>query len=279
MASISSNQADVTNVTKNTPLKFVQFNSSIHPSFWSELENKKLNSWRLSTEPRVIYGSYEPASLKDLPPTLYVSSGSFVKPENVKKKHIAAQGILYLVNTLDEFKQLDKKTILKEASEKILSTCEDTNTTPMYTFVLLVHADVKKHKYIYWFGFPAWVSTSKATTTTMVEKSRKLTKSEKEVIIKLIENGKNNAALSPMYILHKDEILSIQTDDAKIKKMTSKTSWEALHTKLIFLDPSSSEKNPGWPLRVFLRIPNQRYNLQIQKMDVYCLRGDVIDLC
>ena len=72
MASVATD-----NGKSNVPLKFVPFNSSIHPSFWSELEKKKLNSWRLSTEPRVIYGTYQPASLKDLPPTISISSDSF----------------------------------------------------------------------------------------------------------------------------------------------------------------------------------------------------------
>ena len=286
MASVATD-----NGKSNVPLKFVPFNSSIHPSFWSELEKKKLNSWRLSTEPRVIYGTYQPASLKDLPPTISVSSDSFDTNNNNennnnsmvfhKKNHIIAKGILYLVNTIDEFKKLDKKTILKEASEKILNSCTDEGTEPHYTFVLLVHADVKKHKYIYWFGFPAWIydNNNNATTTTVVE-SKKLTSDEKQLMINLIEENEkinnSNATLYPLYILHENKLLSIQTDHVKIKELTNKNSWEMFNTKLIFLDPSSSGKHPGWPLRVFLDIPNQRFHFQIETMNVFCLRGDIL---
>ena len=66
-----------TSMENEEALKFVNFHSSIHPSFWNELEDKKLNEWRLSTEPRVIHGTYQPAKLKDLPPTISVSSDAF----------------------------------------------------------------------------------------------------------------------------------------------------------------------------------------------------------
>ena len=106
---------------------------------------------------------------------------------------------------MNRLKKLDKKTILKEASEKILNSCTDEGTEPHYTFVLLVHADVKKHKYIYWFGFPAWVYDNNNATTTTVVESKKQPSDEKQLMINLIENEKinnSNAALYPLYILH-----------------------------------------------------------------------------
>ena len=57
--------------------------------------------------------------------------------------------------------------------------------------------------------------------------------------------------------------------------MTSKTSWENYDTVLVFLDPSASDKHPGWPLRVFLDIINKRYNFEVLKMKVLCVRGDI----
>ena len=272
--------AESTSPKEGVALKFVNFHSSIHPSFWSGLEDKKLNDWRLSTEPRVIQGTYQPAKLKDLPPTISISSDAFDGgPAAKSKAGVAVHGVLHLVNTIEEFKKLDKKALLKTNGEKILdSQCDGKK--PTYSFVLLVHADVKKHKYIYWFGFPAWTYPDAKQTTT-VSFARNLSSDEKQQLSGLIETkvsnkNLNQSVLAPIYVLHKNELWCFGDDNENIKTMTSKASWEKYDTKLLFLDPSASEKHPGWPLRVFLDILNKRYNFDVLKMKVLCVRGDIV---
>ena len=268
-----------TSMENEEALKFVNFHSSIHPSFWNELEDKKLNEWRLSTEPRVIHGTYQPAKLKDLPPTISVSSDAFnSKITSNNKVSVTVPGILHLVNTVEEFKKLDKKAILKKNAEEIIdSQCDGKR--PTYSFVLLVHADVKKHKYIYWFGFPAWTYPDTEQTTT-VSATRTLSSDEKRQLSDLVEakvskTFLNHSILAPIYVLHENELWCFGDDNEKIKSMTSKTSWENYDTVLVFLDPSASDKHPGWPLRVFLDIINKRYNFEVLKMKVLCVRGDI----
>ena len=174
-----------------------------------------------------------------------------------------------------EIQKLDKKAILKKNAEKILdSQCDGER--PTYSFVLLVHADVKKHKYIYWFGFPAWTYPDTEQTTT-VSAARKLSSEEKKQVSDLVETKVsktllNHSVVAPIYVLHENELLCFGDDNEKIKNMTSKASWENYDTILVFLDPSASDKHPGWPLRVFLDIINKRYNFEVLKMKVLCAR-------
>ena len=167
---------------------------------------------------------------------------------------------------------------MEKNAEKIIdSQCDGKR--PTYSFVLLVHADVKKHKYIYWFGFPAWTYPDTEQTTT-VSTTRKLSSDEKRQLSDLVEakvskTFLNHSILAPIYVLHENELWCFGDDNEKIKSMTSKASWENYDTVLVFLDPSASDKHPGWPLRVFLDIINKRYNFEVLKMKVLCVRGDI----
>lgn len=240
MASLSSHVAAAGG--EGAPLKFVPFKSAVHPSFWKELERKKLNEWRLSTEPQPIVGTYSPATLLGLAPSINVNGDSFAPAaatQSVPSVHVA--GTLFLVNTLAEFKALDKQTILSQAAEDVRKSFTTGDGAPAYKFVMLVHADVKKHKYVYWFGFPAW--NPRATTVT-VKSARPVTPDEKDMLVHCMDTM-TSASLSPL---------------CRIREGSS--------GDLLFLDPSSSPQHPGWPLRAFLDWIEADCAL-------YCVRGDV----
>ena len=61
---------------------------------------------------------------------------------------------------LQAFKKLDKTTLLRNAGEKILdlvlgTEAENSSVDRLNSFVLVTFADLKKHSFVYWFGFPA----------------------------------------------------------------------------------------------------------------------------
>ena len=65
--------------------------------------------------------------------------------EGVPNERCALQGRWYGYNTLETFKSVDKNQLLKDADFS-----EPTNP-----IVLLTYADLKNHKVLYWFAFPA----------------------------------------------------------------------------------------------------------------------------
>ena len=150
----------------------------------------------------------------------------------VKSESMAAAGGI---------KALDKQTILSQAAEDVRKSFTTGDGAPAYKFVMLVHADVKKHKYVYWFGFPAW--NPRATTVT-VKSARPVTPDEKDMLVHCMDTM-TSASLSPL---------------CRIREGSS--------GDLLFLDPSSSPQHPGWPLRAFLDWIEADCAL-------YCVRGDV----
>jgi len=69
-----------------------------------------------------------------------------------------AHGVLRVVNTLEEFKAVDKAAFLRAQAARMLRDVESLAAleAPMQLltrFVMLAHADLKAHRYLYWLGF------------------------------------------------------------------------------------------------------------------------------
>lgn len=104
-----------------------------------------------------------------------------------------APGVLYNTNTQEEFKTLDKNALLKEAGNKarksgscfpsvpglisrtphqLWRTIIDApwtilrNPSKLSPFIMLTHADLKRFKYYFWFGFPALLPATQYTVTS-----------------------------------------------------------------------------------------------------------------
>ena len=66
-------------------LKYQTLQSSIHISFWQELSKRKLEIFRLSTEPVSLIGKVQIANDPRLPSTVEISSESFSKVTATKE--------------------------------------------------------------------------------------------------------------------------------------------------------------------------------------------------
>jgi len=130
-------------------LQFAPWVSAPKVGFWQRLGRKKLEEWRLDDEPKEIQGSWFPGSVRGLPPRLELVAESIdgVAPG------LPARGEVRVLNTLKDLKDFDKKKAASDLATKAL----DDDDRGLATFLLLVHADVKAHRYTYWFLFPALV--------------------------------------------------------------------------------------------------------------------------
>ena len=162
----------------STTLKFQNFGSRIDVSFWHELAERKLNVYRLDASAQPLVGAYNLGTPR-VPSLMAVSEASFVGQglddvdavavagDIVGRGGVPVRGTLYNVNTVEEFKTADKKALLAAEALKIWDGVASgeaaaAGSTQLARFVLLTFADLKTHKFLYWFGFPGLVSRPEA---------------------------------------------------------------------------------------------------------------------
>lgn len=145
-------------VTFASPTSFVE------SSFFVQLSDLKLNKFKLDTSYREIVGYYNYNALgKEQQPSLNLIDSSFSRLDEFckqlpKKSYFISKGKLLNVNSIEEFKNINKKDFLQEAVVSILNCIKDksfvNNTTLLSMFFLLSYADLKKYKFYYWVAFP-----------------------------------------------------------------------------------------------------------------------------
>jgi len=173
-------------------VKYVPFQSSIDASFWLKASSHKLHNMRLNEGPVAIVANFArkpPASRADeievkkeekrsfFPPRMRLDQNSLVSDDSredeafqVENETIKCTGSLYVFNTLEAFKRVNKKDLLNQHARKIQSLlhvrCDDVQRNQdsssktvsfkaLHSILLVSFLDLKKHKAVYWCAFPA----------------------------------------------------------------------------------------------------------------------------
>ncbi|EPB71221.1 hypothetical protein ANCCEY_09683 [Ancylostoma ceylanicum] len=133
--------------------EFVPFSTFIDTTFWAELNRRKLHEWRLDETPRYMSGSF--SLVETVGECCWLSLGheSFQQSDaNV------CNGQLLLFNTLENFKGLDRKALLRREAQKVWDLIVSGewlyHPDRLTTFIFTVFADLKKYQYYYWNCFP-----------------------------------------------------------------------------------------------------------------------------
>ena len=144
------------------PLKFCPPQTFIEPSFWEELYQRKLNVYKLSAENEALNVCYT-CSDGQRSEAFLLDRSSFEGNNDDNHDHgsgkVRVQGTLTNVNTVEEFKNFDKKKLLDDCAGEIwrhILTLEAVrDPTLLQRFVLLTFADLKSYRFTYWFATPA----------------------------------------------------------------------------------------------------------------------------
>lgn len=123
-------------------IKFVPFSSSVESSFWVRYCQEKLDTIKLNEDPINVCASYGNDGRLEL-------REDSLSPSTLHKDRVMMKGKLVGYNTVESFQQKDKNEFLRE---QFLSTFQEDS---LASFVLLTYADLKSHKVLYWFSFPA----------------------------------------------------------------------------------------------------------------------------
>ncbi|KAK1216617.1 Autophagy protein 7 [Marasmius sp. AFHP31] len=278
------------------PPHIVQFSplpSLISPSFWHKLTELKLDVLKLSDAEVEITGTYGVGRLfKDREATtekwVGVGASLTVDEESFGKGHASlpfgssiAKGVVKNYNTIEEFKAAEKAKLLNEAADKaisspilIWSSIQTTKSTSLLnSFLLITYADLKKYKYFYWFGFPAfitkpsWYIDNEIGWTNASSSDAFTTEQLKSILQQLY----TSAAAQPLpYFLIRSSadkaVIVVPVEEFDPAKDASDT------TTIAFVDPSAESQNPGWPLRNLLAYLNALYPSASKKFRVLCWR-------
>lgn len=124
------------------PLRFSMYGQFVELAFFNRLSKLKLDTYKLDTSARPITGYYNtpPLSSKPVFNLTYDSFDNNAADAGL----VAVPGMLHIVNTIEEFKTLDKTQLLKEWYHDF----------PDAIFHFYCFADLKKFKFYYMTAVP-----------------------------------------------------------------------------------------------------------------------------
>eukprot|EP01084_Bolivina_argentea_P249631 417986_1 len=267
--------------TQEKVLKFENLSSSIDSTFWQEFGRKKIDEFKLSEDAIPIFGTFTGGishSNVTLPPKIFFNHNCLdLNTTNIPKYHFKIPGELINTNKIESFKQMDKKQLLHNISQKIINDILNknylSNPSLLYRFFIISFADLKKHKYIYWLCFPAIVPKNFKITNNSIHKFIDYYKNKPSEKDKIISNfykysGDNDITQSLLFIINKD--LSFNT----IKNYDKNN-----FLMFGYIDNGNLPNNPCWFLRNILLALTVTFELIHSKISVFCVRNLANNLC
>eukprot|EP00794_Sanderia_malayensis_P006895 gene6895-7673_t len=262
-------------------LQFVPFSSAIEVGFWHTLTRKKLEEFKLDDSSRNISGNYVNNTMPGLPAHLSVDYSSFDDRSGsvMSPRSFQVQGDLHLKNTIDDFKNCDKRSIISGLSEQIWNDIKSgaslEEPSLLGRFLLLTFADLKKYHYYYWFAFPALVTEENATAKSAVGISKVYNENQLSSLQKSYDEMSIQLKKDPAYFLVKTEAGEVKLGE--LKSFSTFYSDACDEVAIGFSDPSSLEEHPGWPLRNLLALISYHWGSVIKKLKILCYRDKVRD--
>lgn len=273
-------------------LRFAPFSSGMELPFYHALFASKLDHDKLSESARPILGLYEPRPGAQPDDSVKMQIlASALTSNHVPANAVRAEGILKNTNTMEAFKQVDKNEMLRNAASQIWAAIKDGTIysipSLLSSFILLSYADLKKYRMTYWFCFPTIHSDPQWKRTGDV---LRLTPGESTALVDRVGTWRYCIdSREHGFFLAKKVRGRNKDDNGSPLEMASEDigfEWEvgclrdfetgffkdipAEDRYVAFVDPSSYEEHPAWPLRNLLVLVRQRYHLT--NVQILCYR-------
>ncbi|CAG5132742.1 unnamed protein product [Candidula unifasciata] len=232
-------------------VQYAPFSSTVDHGFWQQLTDKKLNEYGLDESSREIYGFFSNDTAPGISPQLMVDYSAFNSDWKPPPRSLPALGLLYNTNTIEKFKEIDKKELLNAVGKQMWEELRDgvllREPSRLIRFILLTFADLKKYHYYYWFAFPALKFPEKSNYVESPEPlQQKLSKEQLSSLISAYDKYQTSRpSYSPFFLICCNEDNYSVHDLAEIEKFLTSSQ------KVIFAacDPCSFPGYPGWPVR------------------------------
>ena len=260
-------------------LQFQPFSSAVDVSFWTELARLKLDILQLSSAPLPILATYTTATHARQPSQLLLGSYSFARVNGaetpLQSDQCVYDGRLCNANTIDEFRRLDTNGLLDALRDEVWSEISRARQggaaePQLNRFLLLTYADLKAHKYYYWFAFPALLHPSLAIhitappqpidTALSAEQCSLIVAAVKQLVVPHVFQPPTagemdtaaSAVSSPFFVVHLSNAVSTVHRLSQLPSLLATSDPATSSILLGFIDPSSLPSHPGWPLRNLL---------------------------
>ncbi|SZF04477.1 unnamed protein product [Blumeria hordei] len=277
-------------------LKFAPFGSEIELPFYRALSQLKIDVDRLDDSPRPVLGLYQHRMTisSDVSCRMQIL-GDALTSEVVPAGHIRAEGKIKNLNTFEDFKNVDKASIMNTAAKQIWDAINDGSiyTVPslLSSFTIISYADLKNYKFTYWFAFPALHSrpvwnrnaTEKPIQLTGLETSAlhekySLWKSSTDVrehgffLAKKVRDSSRGSDTSMNTIETISDQLGYRWEVGSLRNFENGFfhNIDEKDQYISFVDPSTYPDHPGWMLRNFLVLIRRRFRLN--KVQILCYR-------
>ncbi|KAL5004908.1 hypothetical protein ScPMuIL_018364 [Solemya velum] len=214
-----------------------------------------------------------------IPSQMSVDYAAFEKEPQTPSRCFHCLGTLLNTNTIDKFKNCDKKDLLTNIGgqlwKDITSGDAISNPTLLSRFLILTYADLKKYRYYYWFAFPCLCSPS---DVTMLTDPKALNSRFNAVQLDSFLNSYDNFQLGGL----RYQSYFVICEDGESVSVTNLSDLKQCfqnHKKVLlgFADPCSLAGNPGWPLRNLLTLFAYHWAKIQNKVEVVCFRDRTKD--
>ncbi|VDP31956.1 unnamed protein product [Schistosoma margrebowiei] len=197
-------------------LQYVPFETVVDTSFWHGLADRKLNEYRLSEGPFEISAQFTNSHAPGVSPRLSIDVTSFCD-SNVKRSHTSTTfniyGSLLCLNSLDEFKNVDKQCLLNEHGKKFMTEAISQNEflrkpDLLLRFILLTYCDLKRYKFYFWFAFPAVLHSVQPIVTSTRSIREEFTEDQRVLIFRSFDCWRKKNT-SPFFVLKSQPSLEV----------------------------------------------------------------------
>ncbi|CZT12377.1 related to APG7 (component of the autophagic system) [Rhynchosporium agropyri] len=276
-------------------LKFAPFGSEIELPFYTALSQFKIDFDKLDDSARPVLGLYEPRVTSTPEESCRMQVlGNALTSDDVPTGYIRAEGKIKNVNTVEDFKNMDKAAMLHTAAKQIWDAINDGTIysipSLLSSFTILSFANLKKYTFTYWFAFPA-LHSEPVWKQVEGAPSNQLSGNETGALADVLGTWRYaHDKREHGFFLVKKTSPSLPSSE---RPSTPGASGDELNYDWVvgslrefesgffdgisqedryvaFVDPSTYPENPGWMLRNLLVLIKRRYKLN--RVQILCYR-------
>ncbi|GMS96123.1 hypothetical protein PENTCL1PPCAC_18298 [Pristionchus entomophagus] len=191
-------------------MQFVPLCTFVDASYWSEVNRRKLNEWKLEETPQPLGASISIYDCVGSDSRLSLSNESFLGSSVLK-------GQMILLNTVETFAKLDRKAMMNAEADGIWDSIVSgrwmNQPTTINTFIFTVFADLKKFRYHYWNCVPVLALAD----LSLKEQPQEMVEDESRVLLSHLEQSQQSVFVySKGITLPLTAILTLQHEDYEI---------------------------------------------------------------
>lgn len=256
-------------------LRFVPFETVVDTAFWHGLAKRKLNDYCLSEGPFELTAEFSNGHAAGVNSRLTVDLTSFVDSDvnrTLKTGSFKLNGQMWLFNSLDHFKTLDKQLFINSCGSKLLQNALLDNgflkdPDLINIFQLITYCDLKNHKFYFWFAFPAVLHPIQPTLISTKRLEEEFSEKEMAQLLCSYDAWKKSHP-SPFFV--------VQMKSEAVSVLSFATFIISPSVYIGLCDSSVDPQYPCWILRNMLYLISASLIKIKQRVKVICLRDRYI---